>query len=214
MKIAIIGAGNVGGTLGGRWAKNGHQVVFGVRNPADPKHKKVLEAAGSNGSLASVKDAAKDAAVVVLTTPWEGTEEAIRSVGGLAGKLVVDATNPLIMNPEGLKRGLVIGHDTSAAEQVAGWAPGAKVVKAFNTTGFPNMANPMFGNQAASMFICGDDAEAKATVKKLSDELGFDTVDAGPLKAARHLEPMAMLWINMAFALGWGTNFAFKVLKR
>src|SRR5271165_5886578 len=191
MNIAIIGAGNVGGTLGGRWARGGHQVAFGVRNPADPKNGKVLEAAGPNGRLDTVPEAVKDAAVVALTTPWEGAQNAIMSAGNLAGKILIDATNPLLMNAEGLKRGLLIGHDTSAGEQVAAWARGAQVVKAFNTTGWPNMANPAYGAQNATMFICGDDAAAKATVKKLSEELGFDTADAGPLSTARLLEPLA-----------------------
>ena len=91
---------------------------------------------------------------------------------------------------------------------------GARVVKAFNTTGAGNMANPKFGTQAATMFICGDDESAKATVGKLAEELGFEAVDAGPLMAARYLEPLAMLWIHLALKMGWGTNFAFKILKR
>jgi predicted dinucleotide-binding enzyme len=118
------------------------------------------------------------------------------------------------MSPAGLQQGLVLGHTTSAAEQVAGWAAGAKVVKAFNTTGWPNMANPKYGDQSATMFICGDDAGAKAAVTRLSDELGFETLDAGPLKVARYLEPMAMLWIHLCIGMGWGPGFAFKVLRR
>jgi len=214
MNIAIIGAGNVGGTLGTRWARGGHKVAFGVRKPEDPKIRAVLDAAGPNARATSVADAVKDAAVVGLTTPWEGTQDAIKSAGNLAGKIIFDATNPLVLSPEGLKKGLVIGHTTSAGEQVAAWAPGAQVVKAFNTTGFPNMLDPKYGAQAASMLICGDDAKAKATIKQLSDELGFDTLDVGPMSNARHLEAVAMLWINLAFLEGWGVNFAFKVLKR
>jgi predicted dinucleotide-binding enzyme len=214
MNITIIGSGNVGGTLGTRWAKNGHKITFGVRQPGSPQVLKVLEAAGANARAVTVAQAAKDAAVVVLTTPWEGTQDAVQTVGDLRGKIIIDATNPLLLGAEGLKKGLVVGHTTSGAEQIASWAKGAHVVKAFNTTGSPNMANPQFPAGNASMFICGDDQQAKATVKTLSDELGFETLDAGPLSAARLLEPLAMLWIHLAFEVGWGTNFAFKVIKK
>ncbi len=214
MNIAIIGAGNVGGSLGTRWAKGGHKVAFGVRKPEDPKVKKVLDAAGPNARVASVADAVKDAEVVGFTTPWEGTKDAIDAAKNLSGKILFDATNPITLSPEGIKRGLLIGHTTSAAEQIATWAPGARVVKAFNTTGFPNMLDPKYGSQAATMFICGDDKDAKAIIKKLSDELGFDTQDVGPLSNARHLEAVAMLWIDLAFIRGWGVNFAFKIIKR
>ncbi|EEF62268.1 NADPH-dependent F420 reductase [Pedosphaera parvula] len=214
MNIAMIGAGNVGGTLGSRWAKNGHKVTFGVRNLGDAKVQKAVGAGGANAKAASIADAVKGSEVVVLTVPWEGTQAAIQSAGNLNGKILIDCTNPVIMGAEGLQKGLVLGHTTSAGEQVADWAKGAKVVKAFNTTGAGNMANPNYGSQKATMFICGDDASAKATVKQLSDELGFDTIDAGPLTAARLLEPTAMLWMHLAFACGMGMNFAFKVLKR
>src|SRR4051812_32296838 len=153
MNIAIIGAGNVGGTLGTRWAKHGHKITFGVRNPQDAKIQKVLGNAGPNASATTVGDAAREAAVVVLTTPWDATENAIRAAGNLTGKIVVDATNPILLGAEELKRGLVLGHTNSAAEQVASWAPGARVVKAFNTTGFNNMADPTYGTQKLTMFI-------------------------------------------------------------
>jgi len=211
MNIAIIGSGNVGGTLGSRWAKLGHKITFAVRKPEDPKIRKVLDAAGPNAHATTIPEAVKDAPVVVLTTSWEGTQDALKSAGNLSGKILIDATNPLFQD---LQRGLVIGHTTSGGEQVAAWSPGARVVKAFNTTGAGNMANPKFGADAATMFICGDDAEAKATVTKLSNELGFETCDAGPLSAARYLEPLAMLWIHQAYALCWGPNFALKVIRR
>jgi len=106
-----------------------------------------------------------------------------------------------------------VGHTTSGAEQVAGWARGAKVVNAFNTVGWPVMANPRVGTRTASMLICGDDA-AKAVVTQLSDELGFETTDVGPLSVARLLEPYRMLWIQMCIVLGWGPDFAFQLIKR
>jgi len=212
MKIAIIGAGNVGGTLGARWARNGHTVTFGVRNPGDEKLKKLLNSAGSTARAAMIGEAVKDASVVVLATPWEGAQSAILAAGKFAGRILIDATNPLTMGAEGLR--LVLGHTTSAGEQVASWATGARVVKAFNTTGAKNMADPKLGSQSASMFVCGDDAEARSTVMKLAEELGFEAVDCGPLAAARYLEPMAMLWIHLCVGLGRGPDFAFKIVRR
>ncbi len=210
MRIAIIGVGNVGSTLGKGWAAKGHQIIYGVRNPGDGKAEAAVKATGGKARAATVKDAASAADVVVLAVPWGAAREVVKQAGDLTGKIVVDATNPL--RPD--MSGLVLGHNTSAGEEVARWAEGAKVVKAFNTTGAQNMANPQFGGQSASMFLCGDDAAAKKAVASLAEALGFEPVDAGPLTQARHLEPLAMLWITMAYAHGHGPNIAFKLLRR
>ncbi|HEV2455859.1 MAG TPA: NADPH-dependent F420 reductase [Verrucomicrobiae bacterium] len=213
MKIAIIGAGNVGGTLGTAWAAKGHQVIFAVRNVNDEKVKKLLGATKGKATALNIPVAVEQCDVLLLATPWQGTEDALKSAGNLAGKIVIDAVNPLENSAAFLEKGLLIGHNTSAGEQIAKWAVGARVVKAFNTIGSMNMANPKFGGQSATMFICGDDAEAKKTVKQLSDDLGFETVDAGPLKIARLLEPMAMLWIHLAYGMKAGPNFGFKMIR-
>lgn len=210
MKIAVIGAGNVGGTLGKRWAQKGHQVVFGVRDVESVKRSEVLAAAGPNARVAGVPEAAAGAEVVILATPWTATQDAVQSAGNLKGKVVVDCTNPIA---PGMK-GLTIGHDSSAAEKVASWAQGARVVKAFSTTGAGNMADPLYGAERASMFLCGDDREAKRAVARLAEELGFDVCDTGPLYTARYLEPLAMLWVHLAYVEGLGPNFAFTLLKR
>ena len=210
VKIAVIGAGNVGSTLGKGWAARGHDIVYGVRDPRDVRVQEVVRATGPEAQAASVKDAAADAKVVVLATPWASTQDAVRAAGRLADKIVIDATNPLTPDFSGL----VLGHTTSAGEEVARWAPGAKVVKAFNTTGAGNMANPRFGGESATMFLCGDDAEAKKAVAALAGELGFDPVDAGPLSQARVLEPLAVLWISLAYVQSLGVDIAFKLLRR
>ena len=119
MQIAVLGAGNVGGTLGRRWAKVENDVTFGVRNPGEAKVHALVHEIGPNAKVASVAEAASRAAIVVLTVPWESAKDALLAAGNLKGKIVVDATNPLIMTPEGLQEGLVIGHTTSAAEQIA-----------------------------------------------------------------------------------------------
>ena len=210
MKIAVIGAGNVGATLGRRWAKAGHEIVFGVRDPHHEKMQHLIKSIGRNAAVDSIDKAVVVAEVVVLATPWEAAQEVIRTAGNLVEKIVIDCTNPLKEDLSGLS----VGFATSAAEQIANWAKGAKVVKAFNTIGSKNMANPVYGSDKITMFICGDDREAKKIVSQLADELGFHVVDTGALMTARYLEPMAMLWIHMAFAGGYGEDFAFKMLKR
>jgi NADPH-dependent F420 reductase len=214
MKIAVIGAGNVGGTLGKRWAKAGHEVAFGVRNPAEAKGVALVRASGPSARAVSVPDAVRQAAVVVLTVPWQNAQEAVSSAGHLSGRVLIDATNPVPLTPEGLRQGLVIGHTTSAAEEIACWAVGGRVVKAFNTTGFQNMENPQYGSQGLTMMLCGDDAEAKKVTADLARQLGFEPVDVGPLRSARYLEALAMLWIDMALLQGFGTNFGFQIVKR
>ena len=214
MKIAIIGAGNVGGTLGTAWAGKGHHAVFAVRNVNDEKVKKLISDAKGKATAATIPDAVAQCDVVLLATPWQGAREAVQSAGNLAGKVLIDAVNPLESSPAFLEKGLLVGHTTSAGEQIAQWAKGAKVVKAFNTIGSMNMSNPKFAGQSATMFICGDDADAKKTVKQLSDDLGFETVDAGSLKIARLLEPLAMLWIHLAFTTTLGPNFGFKIIRK
>lgn len=210
MQIAVIGTGNVGSVLGTRWARSGHTVVFGSRHPQSEKTQHVVAGAGPNASAAAIADAAAGADVVVLATPWSGTQAALAATGDLSNTIVVDCTNPI--KPD--RAGLALGTDTSGGEQVASWAGGARVVKAFNTTGSGNMADPRYGDQAITLFLCGDDAEAKQTVAGLAETLGFDVVDAGGITAARYLEPLAMLWVHLAYTQGHGPNIAFKLLRR
>jgi predicted dinucleotide-binding enzyme len=199
-QIAILGAGNVGGALGRVWAGQGHDVVFGVSDPKSPKVTAALSALQGKARAASNAEAAGPAGVVVLSVPWPAAQEALRAAGSLAGKILIDCTNPLAANLQGLSVGLT----TSAAEQVAGWAPGAKVVKAFNTLGAVNFGNAQFGSQRADGYYCGDDAAAKAVVKELIEQVGLDPVDVGPLTSARLLEPLAMLWISLGLRAGYG----------
>ena len=208
MRIAIIGVGNVGGNLGRLWAASGHEISFGVRDPQADKVQVLLKESGPTASARSVADAVSSAEVVVLAVPWYVAEEVVRGTD-LRGKILVDATNPIAPGLE-----LATDHTTCGAELVARWAPDARVVKAFNTIGADNLADPTFGDQHATMFVCGDEPEAKRIVESLSEELGFEAVDAGPLTNARLLEPMAMLWIRLALAEGFGRDIAFKLLRR
>jgi 8-hydroxy-5-deazaflavin:NADPH oxidoreductase len=212
MKIAIIGAGNVGGALGANWAGKGHDIFFGVRDPKAEKTQGLLAKIGGKARAGSPAEAAAFADVIVLSTPWPATEAAIRSMGDLKGKIVLDATNPLARGPDGIS--LEIGHTTSAGEKVQRWAAGASVYKTLNTTGFANMANPVFNGIKSIMFVAGDDAANKPKVVNLVAELGFDVVDAGPLRNARLLEAHAMLWIDLSLARGLGPAWAFARLQR
>jgi hypothetical protein len=208
--IGIIGSGNVGGALGSRWARAaGHPVVFSSRNPQSAEMQKLAQDAGPNARAASVADAVKSE-VVLLATPWPATRQAIESAGDLSGKVLIDATNPLLPDLSGL----AVGTTTSGAERVAEWAHGARVVKAFNTIGYNIMADPRFDGRSAVLFYCGDDAAAKETVRALAAELDFDPVDAGPLTQARLLEPFALLWISLAYGAGLGREIAFQLMKR
>ena len=209
MNIGIIGSGNVGGTLGMAWAGRRHQILFSYSR--EPKKLEGLVAsAGPNASAGSPAEAAQLGEVVVLAVPWPAVDDALQAAGSLAGKILIDCTNPLTSDLSGLE----LGHTTSAAEEIARRASGARVVKAFNSIGAANMANPVFGSQRATMFFCGDDAAAKTIVARLVEEIGFEPVDAGALAIARLLEPLAMLWIHLAYARGMGPDFAFKLIQR
>jgi predicted dinucleotide-binding enzyme len=212
MNIAIIGAGNVGGALGANWAQKGHDIVFGVRDPKAEKTQVVLKKIGPKARAATPAEAASAADMIVLSTPWPAAEAAIRSMGNLKGKMLLDATNPLTRGPDGIA--LEIGHAISGGEKVQGWAAGASVFKTLNTTGFGNMANPVFKGVKSVMFVAGDDAAAKPKVMQLVGDLGFEVIDAGPLRNARLLEAHAMLWIDLALARGQGRDFAFGILRR
>ena len=148
-----------------------------------------------------------EAEVVVLATPWGAAEAALKAAGNLTGKILIDCTNPL--GP-----GLRLMHDQgTGGERVAGWAPGARVVKAFNTLGANNFGNAVFSGQTAVMPYCGDDADAKATVAGLIRELGFEAIDVGPLANAGLMESFAAFWIWLAIN-GQGRDFAFALVRR
>lgn len=205
MNLAIVGSGNVGTALGHAWKRAGHKVTFATRDPASAKAD-ALKAEGFG--VLDAAAAAKEASVILLAIPWNGMPGVIESLGSLSGKIVIDATNPLTSDLE-----LAIGFDDSAGETVARLAPGARVVKGFNTTGAENMDKAHDFPSKPAMFVAGDDADAKRTVLKLAEDIGFEPIDAGPLKASRYLEAMAMQWIRLAFS-GMGTQFAYAIVKR
>jgi predicted dinucleotide-binding enzyme len=202
MRIGIIGAGNVGMTLGNAFVRAGHDVVYGSRDEG-------RTAPHAGALLGSIRGAVLDAEIVVLATPFAAIESALGAAGDFAGKPLIDATNPI-----GHDFSLVVGRSTSGGERVASLAKNAKVVKGFNTTGYDVMANPKFGAHRALMLCCGDDADATSAAAKLATDIGFDGVPLAGLARARDLEPMALVWLQLAMQRGLGREMAFGLSRR
>ena len=206
-RIAIIGAGNVGSALAGATVRAGHDVVVGVRDPRGVRHAAVRQA---GAELADPATAARGAELVVLAVPWSAARDAVRSLGHIGSRVLIDATNPLLPR----LAGLASTGGRSGAEQVAGWAAGGRVVKAFNAVGAEVMGDAAFDGGRPVLPVAGDDADAKAAVLALGEDLGFEGVDAGPLAAARDLEHLAFVWIRLAVLQGQGRGIAFGLLRR
>jgi NADPH-dependent F420 reductase len=207
MKIGVIGTGNMGDGLGRLWASRGHKVTFGSRNPENVR---TMAGFTSNINSSSIREAASFGEVILLAVPWSGVENALKLAGPLSGKILVDCTNPLTEN----FMDLVVGFNTSAAEEIAKMAPDARVVKAFNAVSSATLSKPVFNSIPSTVFYCGDDPEAKRVVAKLITDLAFEPVDAGPLRNARYLEPLAELFIQLAYTQGMGPEMAFKLLRK
>ena len=210
MKIAILGAGNVGSTLGRSWLTKGHEVFFGVRNPKDDKTLALLEDLGGNVRAGTNNEAIAFCEIILLSLPWQVVEATLTNAGDLSNKIIIDATNPLTPDFSALE----IGFDTSGAEQVAAWAKGAKVFKTFNQTGWENMANPVYDGKPSAMMVCGNDTAAKNIVMGLVTDIGFEAIDMGELKMARLIEPFGMTWIHLAMRQGLGRDWAFQIVRR
>jgi predicted dinucleotide-binding enzyme len=214
MRVGILGSGNVGKALGLGFVREGHEVKLGTRSPAAPPLEAWLAQAGPRASTGTFAEAARFAELAVLATRWEGTENAIRLAGPehLAGKVVIDVTNPLRFAPDAPPT-LAVGFGDSGAEHVQRWLPGAKVVKAFNAVNYAHMYKPEFPGGPPDMFICGDDAGAKRQVSDICRAFGWPVTDIGGLEGARLLEPLAMLYVRIAIQAGrW--DAAWKLLRR
>ena len=223
MKIGIIGSGDVGRRLADGLLELGHHVKLGTRDTSkeevvewiDKQRKKGGKESG-NGSIGSFAEATSFGDdLIVLCTSWTGTTNAIKMAnpGHMIGKVVIDTTNPLDFS-QGLPPRMAVGYTDSAAEIVQRLLSGAKVVKAFNIVGNPHMIHPDFRGGPPTMFICGNDEEAKKVVtESILTPFGWETIDIGGLEGARLLEPLAMLWITHYFRTGNGDH-AFKLLKK
>ena len=203
MKVTIIGAGNMGSAFVQQLSDAGHEVFVTARNTDQAE---ALAARHKGVRAVPAAGAAKEADVVILATGDADAITALRSVGDLAGKVVVDITNPLTAD----YMSLTVGHSTSAAEEIARAVPEAEVVKAFNTVFAQVLAGGAdFGNsQTVSVFVASDSERARQTVQTLAQSLGFAAVDVGGLKNARYLEPLAGLNIYLGYGAGLGTGIA------
>lgn len=209
MKILILGAGNMGSAFARQFSRAGHDVRIAATSLAKAQS---VASAAAGVTAVPVVGSAKDVDVVLVATPFEQAAPALASVGSLDGKVVIDITNPL--TPDYM--GLTIGHGTSAAEEIAKASPAAEVVKAFNTLFAQVVAEgPAFANaQVAPVFVASDSPRAKARAKALAESIGFDVIDAGGLKNARYLEPLAGLNIYLGYGAGQGTAIAPTFIRR
>ena len=201
--IAIVGTGNIGGALARLWSNAGYTVSVAVRESSAANRIPGV----SSGFAREIASAAE---IVVLAVPWPAVKDALASCGDLSGKAIVDCTNPVLPDLEGLE----FGGTTSAAEKLQQLAPRAHIVKAFNTIGAPLLGNATLDGLEADGYYCGDDEAAKTVVAPLIAATGLRPFDAGPLRNARYLEAMAMLWIDLAIKRGRGPTFGFRTLER
>ena len=210
MKLAVIGSGNIGKSIGAWASEVGYEVIYASR---DKQHaQEAAKITGKNSRAGSIHDAVEAAGMVLIAIPHGAVKDVLSDLGSLLnGKVIIDATNALSADYSSL----ALGFSTSAAEEIQKLVPGAKVVKAFNTVFAAVFAsqNPIINGTKVSVFYAGDDKEAKDKVADLILKMGFDAVDAGPLKAARNLEPMALLNINLGYGLGHGTSIGFALLR-
>lgn len=204
MQIAVIGTGHAGGALGRAFAGLGHAVTFGARAPAA---RALADEIG--GLLARPEEAVRGADPVVLAVPGRATVETARALSDLDGVILLDTTNPVGPNllPAPAARG------RSQAKRIADAVPGARIVKGFHTLAAEHMGAGTLGGHPIALFLCGDDADAKATVAGLASALGFEPVDVGGLDRARLTEPLALVWITLALREGLGRDLAFGLLR-
>jgi predicted dinucleotide-binding enzyme len=214
MNIAILGSGIVAQVLGAGFASRGHTVMMGTRDPASEKVQAWIEKTEQPVTAGTSAEAAAFCEMAVLATAWSGTENALNLAGAdnLAGKVVIDVTNPLVFAPNA-SPSLALGHTDSGGEQVQRWLPGSKVVKAFNIVGNTSMIDPDFPDGPPDMFICGNDDDAKKLVTEILDSFGWPTIDIGGIEGARLLEPMCILWVMYGITTG-GWDHAFKMLRK
>jgi 8-hydroxy-5-deazaflavin:NADPH oxidoreductase len=216
MKIGILGSGDVGRRLADGLIELGYILKIASRNPHQEKITEWMtkhdKAKVSSGTFA---EAASFGELDLIATSWAGTVDAIKMAdpNNLAGKVVIDVTNPLDFS-KGMPPRLAIGHTDSAGETVQRMLSYSKVVKAFNIVGNPHFIHPDFPGGPPTMFICGNDDQAKKTViDNILTKFGWETIDIGGIEGARLLEPLAFLWIAHYFRTGNG-NHAFKLLRK
>lgn len=204
MNIAIIGSGNVGGALAQQWVKAGHTVLIGAQFPLSEKNIALATTIGED-RFAAIENAVEQCEIILIATPPEAVFEILEKIGDASGKIIIDATNAVMKNPEPYKTVYHALTDKTNAE----------IVKCFNTTGFENMLNPSYNGEGIDMFMAGESDKAKEVAKKLALDCGFSScIDFGKSDKVELLEKFALSWINLAIMQGLGRNLAFKVVYR
>ena len=203
MKIAVLGAGNIGGTMGKKWAAAGHEVFFGVRDETNPKVAALLKDISGKARAGSVANALAFGDVVLVAIPYDAVAATVAAhTDRLAGKIIIDASNkfgaPVVNNLETIRQAV----------------PTAKLFRAFNSLGWDVFANPQWGSVQADHFYCGPDGENRQLVEKLIAEVGVRPVWVGGLESAPVVDALGTLWVTLAFRQGWGRDIAFKMVKR
>jgi hypothetical protein len=202
--IAVIGTGNVAGALGPAFAEQGHTIVYGSRDPSSESAQALVARTGDGASVTSSSAAVVGAEIVVLAVPGLMVDEITRSLGDLSGKIIIDPTNPLSRNSDGLFEHAA---ETSNTEIIQAAAPGSFVVKAFNTLNWKTMVDPESSGGPVSIPLAGNSADAKKTVAVLVENMGLKPIDVGLAESAFWLEGMLILWINNQYVNGPAFDF-------
>ncbi|MBK8396414.1 MAG: NAD(P)-binding domain-containing protein [Leptospiraceae bacterium] len=205
MKIGIIGTGNVGGALATKWAKAGHEIFLGVQDINNFKGKELL--ANQKTIAHSVEDAVKNSEIILIATPAPAAVEVAKSLGDTTGKIIIDAMNIVMgRGPAGF---------SNTADAILANTQTKDVVKCFNTTGFNNMEDPIYGNTSLDLFMAGDSVKGKEVTRKLALDAGFsECYSVGGNDKFQLMEQFAFFWINLAMMQGQGRDIGFKLLKR
>ena len=200
--IAVLGAGNIGGTLGRKWVAAGHQVAFGVADPQSSNKAQAVRAdVGEAATFTEVAKALEGADVVVLAVPGAAVDELIRAnAARLDGKTIIDASNRMGGGP------------MNSVASLSATAPSARVYRAFNTLGWENFAEPVFGGVQADLFFAGPDGASRETVERLISDVGLRPVYVGGPDQVGVVDSLASLWFALALGQRKGRHLAFKVL--
>lgn len=190
--VAVIGTGDMGNSLGPRFAELGYRVVYGSRTPESDKVKALVKMTGENASATTQIAAAQQGDIVLLLVPWPPMETVAQNLGNLDGKIVVDVSMPLLQGEDGYPDHLL---QTSSAEIIQDWNPGAKVVKTFGTMGSYIIDDPTAGGGLITIPLASNHRDAKEKIAGIVAALGLDPVDFGPLRMARYIEVMQMIYM-------------------
>jgi 8-hydroxy-5-deazaflavin:NADPH oxidoreductase len=198
MRIGVLGSGLMGGKLGRLFARAGHEVLFSYSHD-DKKLERLAREAGNGARAGSPAEAAEGADAVMLAVHWSRLGDVLRKAGALSGKVVVSCSLPMSRDDSKL----VIAHSSSGAEELAKRIPGASVVAAFNTVPSEVLFS-VFESRGRkvrpSLAYCGNGAKSKRVAARLIRDIGFEPVDAGPLRVARYLEPFGLLVAEIAYS--------------